>query len=496
MLLTQLEAYSMLALFGVVMIGLVLYRNLKSTHTSDAFLVADRNVSLWSGAFSIAVSWIWAPAVFICSLQSYERGLPGIFWFTVPNIICFFTFAPLGIRLRKLMPQGYTLPEFIYERFGRDARTHHAFLVVFFGYQLGATVINCLAGGTLLSVLSGIDISVAILLMAGIALVYSLISGLEASVFTDVVQMSMILLIAVVIVPWTVFSAGGPGVIMDGIGGVTGENGSLFDPWIAYTMGIPMTLGLIAGPIGDQMFFQRAMAVKKENIVKTFVIGGLMFGMVPIVLSLLGFVAASPEVNQQLTVSDSQVVGAITVGHFLPKLALLAFCFMAFAGLASTLDSSFCAVSSLGTIDVYKRYLNASGSDGQMLYVARLTMVLMTVIGASIALLEPKLLWVFLIYGALASAGLFPTVLALFWGKLTSAGAFWAVVLSLVVGTPLSIYANVTENPHLVVAAAIASVAIGLFVCVYFGLRNKSEPFNYSELSRVAAGASGSESAE
>jgi Na+/proline symporter len=484
MLISQFEAYAMLGIFGVVMIVLVILKNRTSTHSSDAFLVANRTVSVWSGAFSIAVSWIWAPAIFICSMQSYQKGVPGIFWFTFPNILCFFTFVPLAIRLRTLMPQGYTLPEFIYERFGKDARTHHAFLIVFFGYQLGAIIINCLAGGALLNALSGVDIKMAILVMAGITLAYSLISGLEASIFTDVIQMAMVLGIAVVLVPWTIFAAGGPQVVFSGLGGVDGTHASLFDPWIAYTMGIPMTIGLIAGPIGDQMFFQRAMAVRKENITKTFVYGGLLFGFVPITLSLLGFVAASPQVNALLTVTDPQVVGAITVGHFLPKVALLAFCFMAFAGLASTLDSSFCAVSSLGTIDIYKRYLNPQGNDNQMLYVARVTMTLLTVIGAAIALLEPKLLWVFLIYGALASAGLFPTVFALFWGRLNAHGAFWAVVLSLVIGTPLSIYANVTENPHLIVAAAVASVGIGLLVCLFFGVANKGASFDYASLQK------------
>jgi Na+(H+)/acetate symporter ActP len=94
----------------------------------------------------------------------------------------------------------------------------------------------------------------------------------------------------------------------------------------------------------------------------------------------------------------------------------------------------------------------------------------MALVGTIIALLQPRLLWVFLVYGALASAGLFPTVLSVFWKRLPARGAMWAVVASLALGTPLSIYANVTERPHLIVAAALLSAGVGLIVCLFAGL--------------------------
>ena len=470
----------MLVLFGTAMFALVWWRT-RGESATEGFLVADRNVSLLRGSLSIAVSWIWAPAIFICSMQAFDKGLPGIFWFTVPNILCFFVFALLAVRLRWLLPQGYTLPQFIHWRFDGDKRAHMVFRGVFFGYQLGAIVINCVAGGTLLHAISGVDVRLAIIAMSVIALGYSLLSGLKASIFTDVIQMTMILVIALLIVPWVVFEAGGWSSVSHGLAGVTGEYSDLFNPWVAFTIGIPMTLGLIAGPIADQMFFQRGMAVRSSSVVGTFVLGGLIFGLVPITLSLLGFVGASQVSQRSIEVIDPQLIGAAMVGYFLPKWALVLFCFMAFAGLASTLDSAYCAVSALGSVDIYRSYLNPRTSDRQMIRAARTAMVAMGLLGTGIALLQPKLLWVFLIYGALASAGLFPTVLSLFWGRLSGGTAFWAVILSLGFGTPLSIYANVTANPTLVVVAAIASVGVGLVVALIGGVTNQGEPFEFAQ---------------
>ncbi|MDP8208615.1 MAG: hypothetical protein P9L92_18275 [Candidatus Electryonea clarkiae] len=482
-MLTTTQGIVLLLGYGLAMVIIVfLARHLgRSERTVDDFLVMGRRLSTIPGSLSIAVSWIWAPAVFICSLQSYTQGLPGIFWFTIPNIICFFTFAPLAIRARKIFPSGYTLPDFQFARFNGDPKVHIASLLVYFGYQLGAIIINCLAGGTLLHMLTGMPFFVSVLLMTLTALTYSLISGLRASVLTDVLQMSMILLVAFVLVPWVLFKAGGPSVLIDGLGGVSGDYRNILNPYVAYSFGIATTIGLISGPIADQMFFQRAFAVKKKSIVKVFIFGGLIFGVVPIILSLLGFIGAAPSVNQQINVTDPQMIGPIVIAHFLPTWALMAFSLMAFAGLTSTLDSALCALSSLGSVDVYKKYVNKAPKPANILKSARLAMVFFAIIGTGIALLRPQLLWVFLIYGALASATLFPTVFSLFSTRVPSWAIFWSLVLSLLIGTPLSIYANVTGNIDLVVLAAILSVAIGFIVCTVGTLMSK-ERFDFSSI--------------
>src|SRR5277367_771937 len=115
-LLTPIEITILVVLYGIVLISVVWFKTHTENH-AEGFLAANRNVPLWRGALSIAVTWVWAPAIFVSSLQSFTKGLPGIFWFTAPNILCFFLFAPLAIRLRKLMSKGYTLPQFIGARF-------------------------------------------------------------------------------------------------------------------------------------------------------------------------------------------------------------------------------------------------------------------------------------------------------------------------------------------------------------------------------------------
>jgi Na+/proline symporter len=341
---------------------------------------------------------------------------------------------------------------------------------------LGAIIINSLAGGLLLHTIAGINLQLAILSLAFIAFLYAAWRGLPASIITDIIQMAVILFIGFVLVPWAIGESGGFNTVINGLGGVTGEYGNLFDPWIAFSFGIPATLGLIAGPVADQMFYQRAMAARYKNIVKTFVWGGLLFGIVPIVLSMFGFIAANPEVNQSINIVEKQMVGIYIVQHYLPQWTLYGFVLMAVCGLSSTLDSAYCAVGSLGANDIYKRYINKQPNDKQLVRASRLFIALFAVIGTGIALIPGmQLLWIFLIYGALASSALVPTILCLYWKRLTPKAAFWGPFLSFIIGLPLSIYANFSENAYLVVLAAVLSVLIGLIVCVGLSLFSKEQ---------------------
>lgn len=463
-ILTQSEGVTLLVIFGVLMVALVVI-NGKPERNIDGFLVADRSIGLWQGAFSTAVSWVWAPAIFICSMQAFNFGVAGVLWFTLPNIFCFVLFAPIALKLRREMPLGYTLPQFLEHRFGRGSKVHLIFLVVFLGYQVSAMLINALAGGFLLHAVSGLDANIAIVGMTLIALTYSLIRGLKASIFTDVIQMSMLLLVAFVLVPACFLKGGGMENFLEGLGGLSGSYRSPFNAWIAFSLGIPMTLGLLSGPVGDQMFYQRALSINEKDMFKSFIYAGLIFGLVPITLSLLGFIGAGMVRNGTLEVLDPQLVGPVVIAATLPKAALYAFCFMAFAGLCSTMDSSLCAISSLGAIDIYRRYLKTNSTSLATLRFSRYFMIGLALAATGIALLQPKLLWVFLISGALVSSILFPTIYALFSKNISAKAIYYSVGLALMLGTPLSIYANLNENPVLIVVAALVPVLLGFLIC-------------------------------
>ena len=74
-----------LAVYAVLMIGVTLMFTRKTTD-AEGFHVADRRIGSAIAAMSIAATWIWAPSLFTSSEMAYTRGIPGMFWFTVPNV--------------------------------------------------------------------------------------------------------------------------------------------------------------------------------------------------------------------------------------------------------------------------------------------------------------------------------------------------------------------------------------------------------------------------
>ena len=105
-----------LAVYAVLMIGVTLMFTRKTTD-AEGFHVADRRIGSAIAAMSIAATWIWAPSLFTSSEMAYTRGIPGMFWFTVPNVLCLILFIPFAKRIRAQHPEGITLTGYMAERY-------------------------------------------------------------------------------------------------------------------------------------------------------------------------------------------------------------------------------------------------------------------------------------------------------------------------------------------------------------------------------------------
>ena len=353
-----------------------------------------------------------------------------------------------------------------------------------------AVCVQIFVGGMMLNFLTGIPLNIIMLMLLVIGLSYSLISGLRASVVTDFIQMIFILIGCAIILPWIV-KAAGPGAIGNGLGGLANKT-NIFDPQVAFSFGIVTSIGLIAGAISDQQYWQRSFAIRKNHLIKSFVIGGILFGIIPIVLSILGFIPANPEMGISLPEGTGlPMIGIATVVKLLPLGASLFFVIMLLAGLLSTLDSGLCAASSLYAIDMAplsieerevlrKERLGLSFStieekvkeslNSKTMSRARLAMFGIAIVGLITAFIVQHLfsldrLW--WIFNGVASCFVVPTVLSIYYSKLSSKGSFYGILGSLI-GMVFFIYGNWIQNDIITVFSAIFIVVINLFFCFLF----------------------------
>lgn len=454
----------MLSIFGAIMILMTFaFGRWGNWRTKEAFLAADRQVNWFWGGFSIAASWIWAPALFVSVQVAYQMGTAGVFWFALPNILSLTIFAILAPKIRQLLPAGYTLPQYIRFRLGSN-RVHKIYLFPYFFYQLMAVVVQLYAGGSLVSLLTGIALPIVMVILAAVVLTYTLISGLKASIVTDFIQLATILIICLIILPWAVHVAGGFQSVRLGLLGINRVSGIL-DKSVAFSFGIVTAIGLIAGSISDQSNWQRAFAVKKDQIVKAFIFGSILFGIVPLALSTLGFLAANPALHIVLPAGvDVSMIGVQTIFQLLPKWVIVLFSIGLLAILSSAFDSGLCAASSLWATDV-----SYAKNDRDSVSAARKSMVGITLIGLLVSLgilyiphfgLE-QLWWIF---NTIAACVMVPTILSLYHKNLSERGVFWGVLISFIVGVPLFIYSNIIGHPVWIVGSSLSIVGISTTV--------------------------------
>lgn len=489
--------YLILLVFGLFMlIATYFFARWKKFTSIEGFLVGRRQVNWVLGGSSIAASWIWAPALFVSTLFAYQNGLVGLFWFVFPNIIALAVFAILAPAIRKKMPYGYTLPQWIKYKL-KDKKVHKIYLFPYFFYQLMAVTVQLYAGGNLLALMLGIPVyqAVAVLtiaVLAAIPLVYSLLSGLEASVITDFIQLAILIIALIIIIPWVITIVGGT-TILNGLRGTAGNTLNIFDPKLAFSLGIVTAIGLISGAISDQQYWQRGFAIREGHLKKAFIFGAITFGLVPIALGLLGFIGANESVAIALPQGiDASMIGVLVVGKLLPLWASVLFIIMLISALSSTIDSGLNAAASLYSTDVMKytdqekelmlkfekgkilsdkEKLQKHLLDSRRLSGSRTAMVVLTIAGFLVAMgviYIPKfelfhLWWVF---NTIAACVVIPTILSLYWDKLNPKGVFWGVLIAFFVGLPVFIYSNMIENN---VATVLSSLGI-IFVTTIFCL--------------------------
>lgn len=442
-----LVAYTVMMLTATIIFS-------RRSDNSDNFYVGNRNMKPFALAMSIAATWIWAPALFTSAEKAYTNGFAGLFWFTVPNILCLLIFIPFAKKIRKEMPEGVTLSGFIYEKYdSKPAR--NVYLVQLSALSILSTGVQLLAGGKIMSMVTGIPFTVMTIILAAIAYSYSVISGIQASVITDDLQMTLILGACALFVPWALSKPDGIANLVQGFGGYSGEYRQIFSAKgleVFLGFGLPTAIGLIAGPFGDQCFWQRAFCTDRDKIGKAFGLGALFFAVAPISMGILGFIAA----GSGFVPTSTGTVNFELITSIFPRWTVAPFLFMLISGLLSTVDSNLCAFSSLMNDLCMKK------NDKK---AARLSMLALSVAGIAIANIPGlTVTQLFLFYGTLRATTLLPTVMTLLDVRLTGSGVTAGVVAALCIGLPVFAYGNLLNISVYKTAGSLLTVLSAGFI--------------------------------
>lgn len=468
---TTLTLVLLLAFFGVTF--LISLSISKKHENADSYMNAGNNVGFGISAASMTATWIWAASLYASATSGYTYGLSGPIHYGLWGALMILFIYPFGKRIRSLAPNAHTLAEILHARHGQSSQ-----LLLAGSNLLGSLLSltsNFIAGGALISMMSPLSFPTGILLIAGGVLIYTLWSGIRASLLTDFIQVCAMLGAVIVVVPMIFFAAGGSSIFADGAQNLTVQQQSFFSSEAFFNQGAPFIAAVLAYAIGNQTIAQRLFAVREDMIKKTFITATVGYGATVIGIGILGVLALYLGIEP----ADGDVNNLIPqlAAGYLPLGLLCVFFIMIIGSLASTADSDLSAMSSIVMTDIYGRNIaGAAGAKPQlMLLIGRATMIAATGMAIYFASSRFDILDLLVLVGAIWGALVFPVIASFYWSKVNNTGFTVSVVAALVAFTlvrtgwlPLEGIVAVASDFLSVVGIGVIA---GLMIFGFFGLR-------------------------
>ena len=455
-LLTETTGLVVLLIYGLFAFAMTYWYSRGYNDNKTSFLVARRKLNTFQGSLSVAAAWLWAPGLFISAQQAYVNGLVGLFWFCLGNFLTLGAFAYFAKKLREVKPDGFTFSGYLREKY--SGRVQALFVVEMMLLATCAFAINLIAGSKTVEALTGLNAGWVTLLMVGVAILYSFRTGLKATVITEIIKIIVVWIGVIILVPWVISSAGGWDTVIAGLGGRTGQGAEIFGTpfaWGIFTgFGAAAFLGHLGGPWGDNSFYQRAFSIKKESIIPSFILASFVFIIIPIMMGLLGFVAA----GSGMKIDNVGVTNALVIAQYLPAGAVIFFMFMVFAGLVSILDSQFASIANMTGHDIYNKFKIGVFGANEIQW-ARYGMIILSVFALIIANVPGMtLMYLFLFFAVLRASVWLPSMISFLKPDLiTEKGMFWGILVCATAGEILFVSGKLgyTDTTFLGVLIAI-----------------------------------------
>jgi SSS family solute:Na+ symporter len=276
----------------------------------------------------------------------------------------------------------FTMPEFLERRYSSGARWYLA-VVSIIGYVLTKISVTIAAGGIVFETLMGINFWTGAMVVVVITGVYTIFGGLRAVLYTDLLQMFVLIGGAVAVTVIGLNAVGGWAALTDSV-----EPGflSLWKPmtdpnfpWTGIVFGAPI-LGVWYW-CTDQFIVQRVLAAHDQNHARRGTIFAGFLKLLPLFIFVIpGVIAYALAQQNRLELGAPDQALPTLVATLLPAGIRGLVVAGLLAALMSSLSSVFNSTSTLVTLDVYKT-LHPVASERQLVVVGQVTTALLVGFG-------------------------------------------------------------------------------------------------------------------
>ena len=340
--LSQYTSLILVILISIIFAALGLYHSKKYQGLNN-YLTANRNIGIFSLTTSLSASALGAWILFGPVSAATWGGIGSIIGYSLGTAFPMFFLIYLGKKIRKEFPNGSSLIEFMRKKFGKSLFKLILLMTIFYMFIFLCAEVTAVA--VLINYISGAELWITALIVLFSTLVYTLYGGLKASIFTDNIQMIVIVVLLLISIIY--------------INSVTGEEFSfdfikeknphlLSSSYIpSYTAGLTFFIAVAATNLFHQGNWQRVYAAKNfETLKKSLIIS--FFIIVPVVfyMGFTGMVAFSIDSS----IRPDLGFFSLLLKEQITLLSLL----IVILGLAltiSTVDTLINAISSLIVVD-------------------------------------------------------------------------------------------------------------------------------------------------
>jgi len=459
--LVALDVVILVAYFGVL-IGLGIYTSRKIV-SSDEFMVAGRKIPGWAAGLSVMCAYTSSLSYIATPGKSFGSNWnPVLFAYAMIPVALFVTYFIIGYYRKIGLISVY---EFLEKRLGSWGRVYAAisFMLYMIGRIAAILFLTALLFGQFAHILDNFayNIILLILVIGVITVIYTLLGGMEAVIWADVMQ-SVIMLSGIVIccaiLTYKIVQGPHPAIVSAWEAGKFSLGKwqlSLADQGLANrTILVMIIFGItenLRNLMADQNYVQKYTTCSSEKEAKKSIwVATIIYCIMTTAFIYIGTALyAHYTYNVPGTLEKAGIVKQDNVFPFYIATEL----FMGFRGLLiaailaaaiSTIATAFNCSATIWLQDFHKKYINKNITDKQSIFLLRVVTVIWGILGMVCA-------------GLMIKA---KSVLDVWW---TMSGIFGGGILGLFLLSLLKARLRVWQG-IVAITASIATICWGMFI--------------------------------
>ena len=456
-MLSPTAAITWLIVFAILFAvpGLIYAR--RSQDKLDDFLVARNSQSSLSTLLTLLATTLGTWILFGPAQAATWGGIGAITGYALGSMVPSLIMTQIGPRIRSLMPEGHTLTEFVLGRYGRVMYAFVLVIMIFFMF------ISMTAGLTAIAEMVALLAPVPLWQTASIVmvatLIYTLYGGLRVTIFTDRLQMLVIIPFLLVLMFFGWQATGG---ITPMLHSLQEKAPQLLNPFDMNGLksGLTFFLAVVLTGLFYQGTWQRIFAARSSRVIRNgFILSGLLIFPIIFIMGLFGLAFVGLDLPGDGSVALFSVLLRDAPLWF--AIGLLPF---GLALIMSSADSTISALSSIFVIDI-GRLLPKLSNQG-LLKLSRWLIIVLSVPVLIAAAQGYSILYLFLLADLLCCAAAFPVFFGFYSARYQSYNAVFSTLGGLVAGLLMfpSPGAPTTNLMESFLLATLVPVAISLLL--------------------------------